>query len=978
MENDVMSGEQEKEPRGELTLPLIILSVLIFACFLYVYQNRDWLVVLKQIGAWLVNPEIHYTPIHVKGVLPAIFATIQILILGTVASRVLLKNEEDKFLHRICAVGLGLGFTGLITISLGIFGVLYKAPLNIGILLLIVAFLLRGSLHKQRRIGLKPVWSFLRDSFSIWKIRMRLDVKSWSLFSWALRKLTLGNVCTMSIGIIVFLTYYQALFAPIVFWDSLVSHAVMPNIMYIHHEIPLIAGSSHGLEMSSNYPPLFYAIGAYFYIQIGGIEDFYLKAISPTMAFLTILVVYKIGKSIAGDLYGKISALFLSTTPLFILYSMFCTYYMIFVFFITISVLFMLLALKKKRFGYWIISGVFYGISLLTTYNALFLLPLFFGIPSYIFIRGRYKYKILIGYFLPIFTISGIWYIRNLILLGNPVFPYLFGGKYANQILGLYFDVFRDVGLLSYFGTLHPSIFEWFGGIIFNFQHFPSFSILTFVGAMWVLLRKDRNLILLLIWALLPCIVILSGLSFIFPRYFLVAIPPFALLGALLISKVLDQLRVEKDRRLNTNNLRSLIKYSIAIVLILIFLFPGLTVAIVGKMADDKPLGMPIDDGLYYFKNPGGGYPNGWHAWIDTKTWSWIDYHLKEGEKVATFDVVIYYIKNGDYVYFFPLDGWEAKELYHTDNPTEIVQLLRKNQVKYVFDVPWYWRPELENVLPLTDFLGSPWFPQIFKFRDGSIIYNVGPISTSITENSLLPIYINQQGWTDPQNMNGKTVMSVIAGSNYPRLYVATHDLTVLKITYLDKGTGPLYINLYNSEKEEWIIGFSVISRHDTGEWKMLEFLMPIARRGFVELGLYAYEEDFVISEIQAVSFQAPGKASLFSLSRQITNSTYPPTLMVYLPILKGDEKIIVETDSHGKNISVEVFEGVIQPQETTKWWERHVAVARSPSLPAYEQKNPTLAWGAKPGCYTLVIVLWDEFELEVYVDMSISIGGGN
>lgn len=83
-----------------------------------------------------------------------------------------------------------------------------------------------------------------------------------------------------------------------------------------------------------------------------------------------------------------------------------------------------------------------------------------------------------------------------------------------------------------------------------------------------------------------------------------------------------------------------------------------------------------------------------------------------------------------------------------------------------------------------------------------------------------------------------------------------------------------------------------------------------------------------------------------------------------------------VQTDSHGKNISAEVFEGVIQPSETTEWWERRKMVARFPEFPTWREE-PEPSWEAKPGLYTLVIVLWDEYEPDTKIDFSIAIGGG-
>jgi hypothetical protein len=73
----------------------------------------------------------------------------------------------------------------------------------------------------------------------------------------------------------------------------------------------------------------------------------------------------------------------------------------------------------------------------------------------------------------------------------------------------------------------------------------------------------------------------------------------------------------------------------------------------------------------------------------------------------------------------------------------------------------------------------------------------------------------------------------------------------------------------------------------------------------------------------------------------------------------------------------IEIFEGVIQPWETTKWWERRELAVRSPDSIIYGQVNPSLVWNVeKSGSYTLVIVLREGYAQDTKVDLQISIGG--
>ena len=154
---------------------------------------------------------------------------------------------------------------------------------------------------------------------------------------------------------------------------------------------------------------------------------------------------------------------------------------------------------------------------------------------------------------------------------------------------------------------------------------------------------------------------------------------------------------------------------------------------------------------------------------------------------------------------------------------------------------------------------------------------------------------------------------------------------------------------------------------------------MPPSEEGYVELALHAYHDNLTISNIEAVPFKSEGRVSLLSLEGKM-NATLPPTLMVYLPILSDNETVLVQTGSFGKEISVEVVEGLIQPWEDTQWWEQHVIVARSPSLPTYGQVDPALVWKTKvkdePGLYTIVVTSRDGSIQDGELNLRISIGG--
>ncbi|NLF89270.1 glycosyltransferase family 39 protein [Candidatus Bathyarchaeota archaeon] len=970
--------------KEDLLVSMLILAFAAFSWCVYAFVNRSWFAAFGQVMAWLGNPTINYASLQVEGLPQAVFAVTEVLVLGALCSKLLLNKEKDFVVKFVTALGLGAGLTGLIVIILAIFGSLYQLPLNLAVLTVCVISLsvivYRG---KANSLSLKQ---FLTSYFSLPMLQLPSNLKLWL------------PAC-LAIMAVFFFSFYHALSTVIVHWDALVYHAAMANIMYNEHAIPLIVGPSIGLEMSANFPPLYSALGAYVYTQIGSVQDVYLRLIAPIMGLLTVLATYKIGEIAVGKKFGLIAALFLALTPLFFRYSIYATSYSTLTFFCTVTILFLVLAIGRGGAKYWVASGVFFGFATLTSYIALYLAPfLLIALLAHLLIKRtsfRLSFKNSVLLLVSALLVGGVWYLRNLILVDNPIYPNAYtvlGGLNIDPlIMQTTFAGIKQSAVVSFFGG-DVSIFEQIMTFLTYRTSYPAISLLTVLAVILLPTIKNRKLWLIALWPLTLGFLVLSGVSWGFPRHIVFAMPGFALLSAVPILKLLDFCRScdlsgqsnflqRINPRLPKIRVSNLLRLGLAAVLLVGLVFPSLTLVMGGKVWAENLNDQVPADYLWFLKNPNA---DTWAAasqlYPEADAWQYINANLSEGERVATVENRLYYVKNCSNDYFFYLDGWEARDLYNITDPAQMVQFLRDRNVKFVVDVSWARDHGHFEVLPLSKYLGdpSPYFPTLFNNASNPAIYNVGPIQTPLTDSSPLPLSINTGGWSEIVAINGVQTQSVIADSDAARLYVSTENLTEVSITYLDCGTGSIAVNIRDPNSLEWYNGVAVIQKTNTGQWKNYDFIAPIAERGYVELGIHAYHENFTVKRIVATPYQAIGRTAVSSInstiSMQITNNTLPPTATVYLPMLNKTDTIKINAISNGQPICIELYRGIIQPREATSWWLNHDLTSRSPNSTEVGEVTPSLTWQVDQcGSYTVVIVLRDSYHVGAQVDLQIT-----
>jgi hypothetical protein len=658
---------------------------------------------------------------------------------------------------------------------------------------------------------------------------------------------------------------YQALRFIEFDWDALIYHANMAKIMFVYGGVPVVAGPSAGLELSANYPPLYSALGAYFYVFSGLVNDTYLRMLSPVFSLLTLLCVYKIGSEAGDARAGAVAAVLLLLTPLYFSRSLYATNYLAATTFLTAALLFLLKWFHSRQNRYWAAFGLMLGFALLTSVHALLFLPsiliLFFL--SYRWMgkeeRERKRLYALAALALA-FTMYSIWLVRNTIYVHNPIYP--FGSQWIG---GLHFDeemfqrtvnAIRKDSIFNYFGTYTPTILVYLQRLFANRSQFPALSLLTLLGALLIPFdRKREEWVMVSLYILPVGLLFASTLINIFPRYFVLILPECALLVGLLVSKVLSWgdfgfVRAGPKGRLKYISLTAATFTLAGILIGLMFVFPGSLGVVLGKQYGEADIYKPN----YWKKTPGSQdvYPTLAIAYGQgVLAWEWLqERETSSNERIASFENRTYYLTD-DVNSMFYLDGWEAKPLYRMDDPAAIYAFLKENRVKYLLDPYWAKDWEVYQTLPLNRYLGNPeYFPLLMDTPEAKI-YQVGRVEEPFTSNSPLAINLSPEGWGQPEVEEQYWSRSVENNTSLARIFIAPAERITLSVIYLDVGTGTVDFNVM---KPGGIWDYSTQLRlTNTGLWLVKDLELPhVDADVMVEVGIFCETSDFFINHLSA------------------------------------------------------------------------------------------------------------------------------
>jgi len=595
-----------------------------------------------------------------------------ILVNGFLLSLTLVRYGLDATERALLSVGLGFGTTYVTMILIGIiWEISFSTVLLTQVSLLLT--LLLGTFYR----GLKPsIFYKLRIE------RKRMHITKSNIFE---------ATVLMLIGVYMCIALYQTVAYPPIEWDSLAYGVNYAKIIFEKGTIPLIAGPSIGLEMSASYPPGVQLLAVYLYTLAGSSNDFYFRILQPMLGLATMIATYKFAMIMTKNRTASVFAmLILSVMPTFWEVFVQETYLMCLTLMLTLSAFFFFKAYRSndveaKKLE--LVGTLFCCFSALTSFIGVFS----FGLLFLYSLKRQIPAKRFIWLAILAIVIVFPWFMRNLVLLGNPLYPFFGIGKYLDSmLLTSTMQHFQNWTKVPLFGL---------------------FSVVSKIGAglllsaIVYLMYTKRKLFLLI----LPSYLLLVGLVIMathipFIRYLVIAMPALAVILS------------ESTRMLLAT--RNVVKSATPIILIGLILI--LIVPVLPSINSYKPTPTFGNDKSSYLIQ----------VFEEGDAWKWIKENTPKDSRIATYDIKEYYLERE----VLQLDGNESAPLYRLDTIEEGISFLRERNVRYFLSIPWATPSEIRMPLAyewsvLTRYLGDPkYLPPVYVGQNGTTVYHVGPI----------------------------------------------------------------------------------------------------------------------------------------------------------------------------------------------------------------------------------------------------------
>lgn len=842
---------------------------------------------------------------------------ILILVNGFLLSCVLVRDEVDFTERLLLSIGLGFGLTYVMMILIGILWeisllTIILTQVTLLITLAIVAFF--G--------GLKLNFKYARIQKENFPHISRFDF--------------LKVILLIIISIYVIVAFYQTVAYPNVEWDSLTYGVNYARIIFEKGRIPFIAGPSIGLEMSANYPPGVQLLGVYLYVLAGSVNDFYYRILQPIFGLATMLVVYKFTLTITKNKTAAIFAVFIiSAIPTFWELFIFEAYLMCLTLLLTLSAYFFFKAYNSNDLDarkYEIIGTLFCSFAALTSYMGIFS----FGILLLYAVNRRLRGKRFFWLVILAFILILPWYMRNFLLLGNPVYPFFGIGNYLDPLL-------RNSTAQDFQNWFRNPPLDLVGTIC---KFVAGGSLLAIIYLIFA--KRKHFLAVIPLYLLFVCTLIMA-VHLPFTRYLIMAVPALAIILAASIRSLLT-----------THDLMGNITATIMVLLVLIS-----SLAVLPYINSIKPSPAFGNDKWDYLSQ----------VFEEADAWKWINENTLPSDRIATYDIKTYYIERD----IMPLDGNESIPLYKMDTIEESINFLKGRNVTYILSAPW--TTPSDTMLPayewcvLTRYLGDPrYLPPVYVSSSGTAIYHVGAMEekevyASFSQEGFAPpikhVEINLTITNETYPSSGKFYIPIPVDYREGLMMASVNSSKHLTNVELWKGIIPENITTNHLEKPELVKQWPSESTNKSGV-ENPSFVWQVDRAGYFTFLIADQEETFSGSFNVTVDIRFYNYWDIKSLFTSQGLETYNVTtvdetfsLMKALYIQVNEPSILsINSTTFNKKISIEIFNDLVPDNAVINWSEQYEMVRWQPDFNDLGEVDPSIQNMFLPyGSYSILVI---------------------